>query len=156
MKFHSEALKDEWLDPYGHLNEAYYLVPFSNATWVFQDHFKIGVPYFDETGCALYTVETHMINKAEISAGEGFRITTQILDLDAKRLHIFHRMERASDGVLAASGEQMLLHVNSLESRACPIREDVKANLDRIYAAHRNLAAPDDAGRSIGIRSRNG
>ena len=27
---------------YGHLNEAYYLVVFSNATWSLQDHFGIG------------------------------------------------------------------------------------------------------------------
>ena len=77
-------------------------------------------------------------------------------DLDEKRLHIFHRMERVSDGALVASGEQMLLHVNSRESRACAIRGEVKANLDRIYAGHRTLDAPADAGRSIGIRPRNG
>ena len=60
LKLHSEPLQEAWLDAYGHLNEAYYLVPFSNATWLMQDHFGIGVPYFKETGCAIYTVETHM------------------------------------------------------------------------------------------------
>jgi hypothetical protein len=26
-----EALRDDWLDPYGHLNEGYYNVAFANA-----------------------------------------------------------------------------------------------------------------------------
>ncbi len=31
LKLHSEPVREEWLNAYGHLNEAYYLVPFSNA-----------------------------------------------------------------------------------------------------------------------------
>jgi len=41
-RFHSEPLQESWLDAYGHLNEAYYLVPFSNTTWIMQDHFGMG------------------------------------------------------------------------------------------------------------------
>jgi hypothetical protein len=60
LQLHSEPLQDSWLDAYGHLNEAYYLVPFSNTTWKLQDHFGIGVEYFEKTGCALFTLETHL------------------------------------------------------------------------------------------------
>ena len=56
FNLHSEPLHDNWLDDYGHLNEAYYLVPFTNTTWKLQHQFGIGVDYFRETGCALYTV----------------------------------------------------------------------------------------------------
>ena len=35
FEFHSEPLQEAWLDLYGHLNEAYYLLPMSNATWKF-------------------------------------------------------------------------------------------------------------------------
>ena len=48
-----EPLRPEWLDAYGHLNEAYYLVPFSNATWAFLDHFELGEAYFEQTGIDL-------------------------------------------------------------------------------------------------------
>ncbi|MGD8421423.1 MAG: thioesterase family protein, partial [Gammaproteobacteria bacterium] len=60
FRFHSEPMQQEWADAYGHLNEAYYLVPFSNATWKMQDHFGIGTDYFEASGCAIYTVETHL------------------------------------------------------------------------------------------------
>lgn len=56
FQLHSEAVQDIQLDVYGHLNEAYYLVPFSNATWALQEHFDIGGHYFERTGAALYTV----------------------------------------------------------------------------------------------------
>ena len=36
FRLHEEPLQKGWLDAYGHLNEAYYLVPFSNATWKIQ------------------------------------------------------------------------------------------------------------------------
>lgn len=51
-RLHEEPLQDGWLDAYGHLNEAYYLVPFSNATWKLQDKFAVGADYFKETGGA--------------------------------------------------------------------------------------------------------
>ena len=46
LNLHAEPLKDEWLDAYGHLNEAYYMVPFTNANWAILDHFGIGTAYF--------------------------------------------------------------------------------------------------------------
>ena len=155
LALHQDVVQPQWVDYNNHMTEGSYLLVMGDASDALFRFIGIDQGYRD-SGMSFYTVETHMLNKAEISAGEGFRITTQVLNLDEKRLHIFHRMERTEDGVLVASGEQMLLHVNSQESRACPIREDVKGNLDRIFAEHRDLAAPDDAGRSIGIRPRNG
>ena len=92
LKLHSEPLLDEWLDAYGHLNEAYYLVPFSNATWVMQDHFGIGVPYFNETGCALYTVETHLRYVKEVRAPATIEIESIILSSDPKKIRFAHIM----------------------------------------------------------------
>ena len=66
-KLHSEPVKDEWLDPYGHLNEAYYLVGFANAAWTFMDYFSIGPDYSERTGCGFYTVES----PSEIFAGSA-------------------------------------------------------------------------------------
>ena len=60
LNLHREPVQESWLDAYGHLSEAYYLVPFSNASWAYQDHFDIGVTYFEKTGGALYTLETHL------------------------------------------------------------------------------------------------
>ena len=86
FRFHSEPVQESWLDLYGHLNEAYYLVPLSNTTWVMQDHFDIGSEYFDATGCAIYTVETHLRYLNEVRAPATVNVETLILGSDAKKM----------------------------------------------------------------------
>ena len=48
-------VKDDWLDVYGHLNEGYYLVAFSEASWHVGDPLGVGVAYTEHTGFAFYT-----------------------------------------------------------------------------------------------------
>ena len=92
LRLHSEPVQEAWLDAYGHLNEAYYLVPFSNATWKLQDHFGIGVDYFDATGGAIYTVETHLRYLREVRAPALCEISSLVIGADAKRFHFAHIM----------------------------------------------------------------
>ena len=91
FQFHSEPLQESWLDAYGHLNEAYYLVPFSNTTWIMQSHFGIGTEYFDATGCALYTVETHLRYLNDVRAPATMEIETLMLGSEAKKIWFAHQ-----------------------------------------------------------------
>jgi acyl-CoA thioesterase FadM len=92
LKLHAEPLQDTWLDAYGHLNEAYYLIPFSNASWALQEHFGIGVAYFERCGGAIYTVESHIRYLKEVRAPALMEVESMILGSDAKRIHIAHVM----------------------------------------------------------------
>jgi len=142
---HSEPLKQEWLDAYGHLNEAYYLVPFSNATWALQDALDIGVSYFDETGGALYTVETHLRYLKEVCFPAQFEIKSMIFAHDAKKLHFGHIM--LVDGIERATFECLGLHFDSRQSRVAPFP---KAALEKIKQVQMP-EMPDWACRSISI-----
>src|ERR1700741_4702609 len=93
LKLHAEPLKSEWLDIYGHLNEAYYLVPFTNANWAILDHFGIGAAYFERTGGALYTVESHVRYVKEVHAPALVEIESMVLGADAKRVRVAHVMK---------------------------------------------------------------
>jgi len=148
LKLHSEPLQDTWLDAYGHLNEAYYLVPFSNATWAMQDHFGIGVEYFKQTGCAIYTVETHLRYLVEARAPADLEIETIIIGADAKRIWFAHEM--LSGGTLRATAEFMLLHYNTRESRTTAMPDEVQAALSKATLA----APPVWAGRSVGLQKK--
>jgi len=145
LKLHSEPLKRDWLDAYGHLNEAYYLVPFSNASWCMQDYFGIGVRYFQRTGCALYTVETHLRYLKEVRAPAELAVETRILGADAKRIHFAHGM--VVGGVLRATGEFMALHYDTRAGRTAPMPEAVLAKLKEAQVAE----PPEWAGRRIGF-----
>ncbi len=126
--FHSEPLQEAWLDHYGHLNEAYYLVPFSNATWAMQDHFGIGTDYFDATGCAIYTVETHLRYLSDVRMPATMAIETLMLGADAKRIWFAHRM--LVDGKLCATAEFMALHYGTREQRTVAMPEDILAQVE--------------------------
>ena len=148
FNFHSEPLQDQWLDPYGHLNEAYYLVPFSNTTWILQEHFEIGVPYFDKTGCALYTVETHLRYLNDVRSPAVMDIESLILGSDAKKLWIAHLM--LVDGELCATAEFMVLHYSTRESRTIEMPESVQQALKQAEIAE----LPDWAGRQISLKKK--
>ncbi len=148
FKLHSEPLQDEWLDAYGHLNEAYYLLPFTNTTWKLQDQFAIGVDYFDETGCALYTVETHLRYLGEVRAPATMDIESIILGSDAKKIWFAHLMR--VDGELCATGEFMVLHYSTRESRAIEMPKSVQQALKQAEIVEK----PDWAGRHISLEKR--
>ncbi|MDD9875600.1 MAG: thioesterase family protein [Gammaproteobacteria bacterium] len=142
---HSEPLKRDWLDAYGHLNEAYYLVPFSNASWRMQDYFGIGIEYFERTGCALYTVETHLRYLKEVRAPAELAVETRIFGADARRIRFAHSL--VAGGALRATGEFMALHYDTRAGRAAPMPEAVLAALKEAQIAE----LPEWAGRRIGF-----
>lgn len=143
LKLHSEPVREEWLDAYGHLNEAYYLVPFSNAAWTLQDHFGIGVDYFERTGGAIYTVESHLRYLREVRFPALLELETMIFDSDAKRLRFGHAM--LVDGEVRATFECVGLHFDTRANRTAPLPEDVQAALH----AARIGELPDWAGRRV-------
>ena len=143
LRLHEEPLQDAWLDAYGHLNEAYYLVAFTNATWKLQAHFDIGTDYFDRTGNALYTLESHIRYLAEVRAPATLAIESMILGVDAKKLHIGHVMTFA--GKERASIECLLLHYDSKAGRTAVFADDVMAGLRAAVMAEQ----PEWVGRSV-------
>ena len=145
FRFHAEPLQDSWLDLYGHLNEAYYLVPFSNTTWVMQDHFGIGSDYFDASGCALYTVETHLRYLNDVRSPATMDIETLVLGSDAKKIWFAHRMLVGDK--LCATAEFMGLHYNTRESRTEAMPEAVQQQFAQAAVAE----LPDWVGRQISL-----
>lgn len=148
IRSHSEDLQPEWLDAYGHLNEAYYLLVFSNATWSFQTGFDLGVDYFRHTGNALYTLETHLRYLKEVRAPATLDVESMILGFDAKRLHVSHIL--SVDAIPRATFECVLLHVNKDTGRNCPF-PDHQLGLLKAFGIS---PLPDWSGSRVGL-SRN-
>ena len=145
LKLHAEPLLDDWLDAYGHLNEAYYLVPFSNTSWPLLDHFGIGADYFEQTGGALYTVETHLRYLKEVRAPALIEIESMILGSDPKRIRFAHVMQ--VDGIERATFECLVLHVDTKAGRTAPLPEAVQAALKAAEVAE----LPNWAGRRVSL-----
>ncbi len=144
-------VKPEWLDYNGHVGESFYLLAFGYASDALFRYVGIDEAY-RAAQRSFYTVESHLNNYREVGGGESLRFTTQLLDLDEKRLHLFHAMYHGREGHLLASAEQMLLHVDMSVPRAAPIEPEVHQALAAVVAAHEDLPPPEQAGRRIGIK----
>ena len=145
LKLHAEPLQDAWLDAYGHLNEAYYLVPFSNASWALQENFGIGVAYFERGGNALYTLESHIRYLRQVRAPALMGVESMVLGSDAKRIHIAHVMR--VEGAVRATFECLGLHYDTRAGRGAALPEAVQAAL----AEARAPELPDWAGRRVSL-----
>jgi acyl-CoA thioester hydrolase len=85
---------------------------------------------------SIYSLETHLRHVREAALGEPLRLTLRLLDCDHKRLHLFHRMYRASDEALLATAGQLLIHVDMQAARAAPFPADLQRRLASIRFAH--------------------
>jgi acyl-CoA thioester hydrolase len=148
------AVQADWIDYNGHMNVAYYVLVFDQATDVLLDRLGIGAAYRQRSNHTMYVLEAHVTYEREVKEGDALRVTTQLVDADAKRLHVFHAMHHAEEGYLAATNELLALHVDLAGPRSVPFAADQQAAVDRLLAEHRNLGRPAQLGRVIGIRRR--
>lgn len=140
----------EWIDANDHMNLAYYVVLFDQATDVLFDAAGMGPQYKATTGNGTFAVETHTLYETELRRGDDVRMTTSILAVDAKRVHLAHEMHRA-DGVRAAMQELMYLHVSLHSRRTQPWPAPIREALDRLATDHASKPPPPWTGRRIGM-----
>jgi acyl-CoA thioester hydrolase len=151
LRLHQTTVKPEWVDYNGHMSESCYLLVFGDNADAFFRVIGIDEDY-RAAGHSLYTVETHLHHRREVSEGERLECTLQLLDHDRRRVHIFHEMTRGETGALLATAEQMLVHVDMAAGRSADMPEQLIQRLDAIAAVQSTLAKPDVVGRTMGIR----
>jgi carnitine 3-dehydrogenase / betainyl-CoA thioesterase len=134
-------VRPEWIDYNGHMTDSRYLQVFGDATDALFRWAGVDAAY-RKAGRALYTVESRVTHVAEAKALEPIYVTTQMLELDAKRVRLHHCLHRGRDGALIATGEQLYVHVDTRARRAAPLEPSVHARLERLRAAHAKLPAP--------------
>src|SRR5258708_25843828 len=102
---------------------------------------------YRDTPRMYYSVESHVKHLGEAKAGEPLYVTTQLLGVDDKRLHVFHRMHRGRDDEQIATAEQMYLHVDPAAAKAAPADAPVPAKLESITDRHPGLPLPTETAR---------
>jgi acyl-CoA thioester hydrolase len=150
-RFEGEVLP-EWIDANGHLNLAYYIVLFDQATDVLFDAIGIGIAYKEATNHGTFVVETHNLYERELLLGDRVRVTSQILAADNIRLHVAHEMYAIAGGRRAATQELMFLHIDLAARRVAPILPAVRDHVAAAVQAHAQLPRPAWVGRHIEMR----
>jgi len=151
LRLISPTVPREWVDYNGHMSESCYLLVFGDQSDAFFRLIGIDEAY-RAGGHSLFTVQTMIFNLAEAHLGDRLDLSLHLLDADEKRLHIFHTMHNAETGVLLATGEQMLVHVDMTAGRSTPMPTELHARVQAVLAAHADLPRPAQAGRNIAIQ----
>ncbi len=141
----------QWIDYNGHLNMAYYNVLFDRAVDEVYEQIGIGLDYLKTTNHSTFTAEAHVRYLREIHEGDPVRVTFQVLDFDAKRIHYFEQLFHADEGFLSATSENMTLHVDMGAKKVAPFPAEITQRLAAIKAAHTALPAPNGVGRRIAM-----
>lgn len=157
LDFYRGAVLPAWVDYNQHMTEAAYLTAVGWGSDALFSYIGDDDAY-RAAGHSFYTVETHIAYLREASEYEPILVTTRVLGVDRKRLHIYHEMfspagqpgdtdgDDTSDGTKLCTCEQMLVHVDMTAGRSAPIPEQMRAALDAIAAAHATLPPPANAG----------
>ncbi|MGA7824085.1 MAG: 3-hydroxyacyl-CoA dehydrogenase NAD-binding domain-containing protein [Steroidobacteraceae bacterium] len=142
-------VRPEWLDYNGHMTDSRYLQVFGDATDALLRYAGVDDSY-RRSGRALYTVETHVTHQAEARALEPVYVASRVLEVDDKRVRLFHSLHRRSDDRQLATAEQLYLHVATQAGKASPMEPAVRGARAAICAAQAALPQPPEAGRLAG------
>src|ERR1700746_700604 len=143
-----------WIDYNGHLNMAYYNVLFDRAGDEDFDLLGCGAGYAKAHGLSTFTAEAHVRYLREVRSGDPVRVTFQLLDYDAKRMHYFEQLFHAEEGFVSATSENLSLHVDMTTKKTAAFPRAVTARLADMKASHALLPVPEAAGRRIGMAAR--
>jgi acyl-CoA thioester hydrolase len=137
----------EWIDANDHMNLAYYVLLFDQATDTIYDALGVGQAYRDASGNSTFTAEAHTLYERELRVGERVRITTRLLGADAKRLHYFHEMFHAEGGHRVAAQELLALHIDLRVRRTTPFAPELLERIQRVVRAQAGDPLPAGVGR---------
>ena len=147
-------IEPQWIDYNGHLNVAYYNVLFDRAVDELYELVGLGPAYLERTKHSTMVVEAHVRYLREIKLNEAVRVFVQLLDYDAKRIHLFQELRHATEDWLSATSETMTLSVDMTAKKVAPFDDGVLRELARMQAAHAALPQPDAAGRRVAMPHR--
>jgi acyl-CoA thioester hydrolase len=138
------------IDYNGHMNVVHYRAAFDASTDGLFAYLGLGPEEYNaRTGATLMVVEEHTRYHAELAEGERYRIRARLAGHSAKKLHYLLLMENLDRGILAATHEELALHVDLAARRSTPLPPAALAAAEALEAAQAHLPPPPDLGRVI-------
>ncbi|NYT64052.1 thioesterase family protein [Alcaligenaceae bacterium] len=133
------TVSPDWIDLYGHMNSARYVRVFDHMGYKLLDQFGVGERYTAANQCGIYTVDIAVSYRREVLVNDPLELRLRILAADDKRLLCLMELHQTRDGYLAATMEQLSIHVDLKTRRVRTFAEAQAAQLQdyvRAHAAH--------------------
>lgn len=144
---------ESWIDLYGHMNMARYAALFDELGYALMDHWDLGEAYTRDSGMGLFVVDVAIHYRRELTAGTLVFVTLRLLEADGKRLLSLMELRRADDGSLAATMEQLSIHVDLATRRVVPFTGPIAQRLGALAAAHAAHPQPPGHRRRLHCRA---
>ncbi len=154
LETHTGTVLPGWIDYNGHMNLSYYVLLFDFATDTLLEHLGLTPAFRARRNASTFSAEIHVTYLRELRLGDPVRITTQLLDHDARRIHYFHRMHHGKEGFLAATNELLSLYVDMEVRRVTQMPPAIRRRVAALGRVHEHLPKPEQAGSVIGIHRR--
>jgi acyl-CoA thioester hydrolase len=151
---HRSTVLPEWVDWNGHMNVAFYVTAFDQASGAFMRNMGLGRNYVNNKLGMTFVLEMHITYDRELREGAPMRFETQLLDCDAKRVHLFHEMYHADEGFLAATNETVIMNIDYATRKSGPFPAQAAERLAQVWAVHQKMPAPPKAGRLMGLKKK--
>ena len=142
----------EWIDHNNHMNVAYYVLIFDQSLDEVLDLIELTRDYRKKSGNTVYVLETHVTYVQEVKEGDLLEIYAQVIDCDDKRMHLYLEMYHKEEGFLAATSEQMIMHIDASGPKAAVMPEFIQKNLQNLKEEAASGPQPARVGAKIGIR----
>jgi len=145
----------EYIDVNGHMNIGYYSVLFDHALREpFYRRVLGGVSVIRRENVTSFAVESHLTYQREVKQGDPLRFRFRVIDLDAKRAHLFMAMYHAKEGWLSATHEWLTMCVDLALRRTTAWPRPIFDKLAALHAVHKLEPKPAEVGRVVGIRGK--
>lgn len=125
------TIPQAWVDYNGHMGDFAYGIAFSETVTAFMAVIGLDADYRQAARATLYTLDLRIGYRKECHEGEGVTLALHVLDLDAKRMHLYLTMTDHR-GAMLAWNTQVLLHVSQAGAapKSAPFPPEIRRQLE--------------------------
>ncbi len=113
-------------DHMGHMNVAWYVAKFDEATWQLFAAIGLTRSCLAAESLGMAGVEQHIEYKRELYAGDVVTVSSAILEVKDKAIRFAHEMKNDESGEVAARTVLVAVHLDTVTRRARALPTDVR------------------------------
>ena len=113
-------------DQMGHMNVAFYVAKFDEATWQLFAAIGLTPSRLREEMIGMAGVEQHIEYRRELFAGDVVTVTSTVLEVKDKAIRFAHEMRNDETGEVAARMAVVAVHLDRAARKACSFPGDVR------------------------------
>lgn len=122
-------------DHMGHMNVAWYVSKFDEATWNFFSSLGLTRSALTSAQRGMAAVEQHISYKRELMAGDVVEIRTRLVELKDKVIRFAHEMVNVETGAVAATTELTAVHLDTHLRKAVAFAPEIAERAGLLFAA---------------------